>query len=83
MSFMARSGGERDENNYCLGMTGNSKNYSVICKQYLCDFYILESGILVLRCVLKFWRASLKVRSERSETWWLICLCVFLSFPIL
>jgi len=49
MSFMAQSGGERDENNYCLRMAGSSKNYSVICKQYLRDFYILESGIVVLR----------------------------------
>lgn len=60
MSFMAQSGGERDENNYCLGMIGNSKNYSVICKQYLCDCYILESGILVLRWSFEVLESFLK-----------------------
>lgn len=49
MSFMAQREGERDGNNYCLGMAGASKNYNVICNQYLRDFYILESGILALR----------------------------------
>lgn len=29
-------------------MAGGSKNYDVICNQYLCDFYILETGVLVL-----------------------------------
>lgn len=48
MSAMAQSGGERDEDNYCFGMAGSSKNYRAICKQYLCDFYILQSGIPVL-----------------------------------
>lgn len=48
MSFMAQREGERDRNNDCLGMAGGSKNYDVICNQYLCDFYILETGVLVL-----------------------------------
>lgn len=48
MSFMAQREGERDSNNYCLGMAGGSKNYNVIRNQYLSDFYILESGILVV-----------------------------------
>lgn len=48
MSFMAEREGERDRNNNCLGMAGGSKNYNVICNQYLCDFYILESGISVV-----------------------------------
>lgn len=48
MSFMAQREGERDRSNYCLGMAGGSKNYNVICNQYLSDFYILDLGILVL-----------------------------------
>jgi len=48
MSLLAQREGERDRNNYCLGTAGGSKNYNVICNQYRCDFYILESGISVL-----------------------------------
>lgn len=73
MSFMAEREGERDRNNNCLGMAGGSKNYNVICNQYLCDFYILESGILVVGLSFEaVLRPSLKVRSERSEMQWLI-----------
>lgn len=48
MSFMAQREGERDRSNHCLGMAGGSKNYNVICNQYLSDFCTLDSGILVL-----------------------------------
>lgn len=49
-------------------MAGGSQNHNVICNQYLCDFYILESGIFILRLSLESVLEISREGRERSET---------------
>lgn len=67
MSFMAQREGEGGGNDSCLGMAGGSQNYNVMCNQYLCDSYILESGIFILRLSLESVLETSLEGHERSE----------------